>query len=302
MNIYYQGYDITNMVTTRKCIVRDTAGERCDSLELEFENASGWYQWGPQEDDQIVVTHGGYDSGVMFLNTILPEDGKYRMLASSLPCTARKKEYRSYAEKTIEEIVRECAVLSGMGYQLYGVDGDIVIPYIIRDNEGCGAFLSNLMALESAALKVVNGKYVAIAYDYDQSAQQTIRLMGDQRGARYERSNKRIRALTVKSPYASATATDTAVDETHDSIVKNMPVLTSMQAGRWARGKLLAINRKDERLTINTEFNCGHTAMIRMDVTGDTDATGEWLIDSVEHDLKNETTRTTLRRCIDTIE
>ena len=53
MEIYYQGADITGMVQVRKCIARDTSGGRCDSLEIEFDNAAGWYNWGPEEDDQI---------------------------------------------------------------------------------------------------------------------------------------------------------------------------------------------------------------------------------------------------------
>lgn len=178
MEIFYQGADITDMVQTRKCIVRDRAGSRCDSMELEFENASGWYAWGPREDDQIIVAHEKYNSGIMYVNTILPKDGRYRIIATALPCAARKKQNRSFIGQSLEEIMRSCAFSSGMGFQMFGIDGDIVIPYIEQDNEGATLFLHKLLALEGALLKCVNGKYTAIGIEYaqEQEALQSIEL------------------------------------------------------------------------------------------------------------------------------
>ena len=59
MTIYYQGKDITRYVQVRKCIARDTCGERCDSIEIEFENAAGWYRWQPEEDDKSLWRRTG---------------------------------------------------------------------------------------------------------------------------------------------------------------------------------------------------------------------------------------------------
>ena len=118
MEIYYEGRRITDFVITRKCIVRDTAGDRCDSLELEFENSGVWFGWEPAEDDQIIVEHDGYDSGIMYVNTVIPEDGRFRILATSLPCSARRKAYASFYKQTIEDIMRTCAAESGMDIQI----------------------------------------------------------------------------------------------------------------------------------------------------------------------------------------
>lgn len=304
MEIYYQGTDITDMVQVNACIVRDTAAGRCDSLELEFGNAAGWYSWGPEEDDQIIVAHNGYDSGVMYVNRILPEDGKYRIMAASLPCKARAKENKSYIGKTIEEIMRSCAALSGMAFQMYGVDGGTIIPYIERVNEGCAAFLYRLLTLESAALKCVNGKYTAISFAYAQamSASQSVELLANQEGTRYRRSGMMYKSLTLKTPYAQATAEDTLVASSHTSLtVNDVPALDDIQAGRWARGKLLYLNRQCESVVIQNDFNPGLTALSRVDITGDTDASGEWLVDEVEHDIKNLTSTATMRRCNYTI-
>lgn len=304
MEIYYQGTDITNLVEVRECISRDTCGGRCDSLQMEFENAAGWYNWGPKEDDQIIVAHNGYDTGVMYLNTVLPEDGRYKIMATALPCIARKKEYRSFTNRTIEEIMRFCGMVTGMRFAIYGIDGNTTIPYIQQENESAAAFLNRLLQWEGAQLKCVNGKYVAIGIGFAQDRQpnQTLEMSAKQQGTEYRRGGAKIKSVTVKTPYAKATAEDLIVASSHAQIVLDLPASNNIQAGRWARGTLLHRNRKDEILTVETEFNAGFSALTRIDITGSTDATGEWLIEEAEHDFINKTSRAKMLRCIRTIQ
>ena len=304
MKIYYEGTEISGEVLTRKCIVRDTCGDRCDSLELEFENAEGWYRWGPQEDDRISVSEDGYDSGTMFLNTVLPENGKFRILATALPCRARRKAYQSFRGRTIEEIMRACAMESAMEAQIFGIDGKTAIPYFERDNESCAALLLRLLRLEGAALKCVNGKYTAIGllWAQERAAAQTIRLMADQEGAEHRRSGVKLKALTLRTPYAEATATDTAVPGSHvQQIVSEHPARDNMQAGRWARSLLIDRNRQCESLKLSTDYNVSFTAMERIDISGAEDTAGEWMIAEAEHDFINKTSQVQLLRCIKTI-
>lgn len=304
MEIFYQDKDITELVNVRKCIVRDTAGKRCDSLEVEFENEAGWYSWGPEKDDRIVIKHNGYNSGTMYVNSILTESGYYRILAASLPCAAREKASRAYYQKSIEHIMRDCAAASGMGFRIFGIDGAQIIPYIERNNEGCASFLDRLLMLEGAALKCIDGKYTAIGISYAQDLQavQEMELLAGEGGAAYQRCGTPYRRLTVKTPYACSSAEDSAVPETCVSITEcGLPAMDDIQAARWARGMLLALNRKCESVRAQGDFNAGMTAMIRIDIGGDTDASGEWITEEVEHDLVNLKTTVLLRRCIRTI-
>jgi hypothetical protein len=300
VEIYYQGYDITDMVTVNTCIGRDTCGDRCDSLEIEFTNAAGWYSWGPKEDDQIVVAHNGYDTGIQYVHTILPSEGTYRILAASLPGTARKKEYRSFTGKTIEEIISMCAARTGMDYQIFGMDGRIIIPYIEQNNESAPAFLQRFLSLEGASLKIVNGKYTAIDIQYAQerTVRQEIEISSNQEGTTYTRNSAGIKRITIRTPYAEADAEDTAEVGTREIVVNYLPARDNIQAGRWARGKLLANNRKCEILNMQQDFNAGMSAFTRIDISGDTDASGEWIVEDVQHDFVNKKTQTRLHRCI----
>lgn len=306
MKILYQEHDITKYAHVRKCVAHDTADDRCDSLDIEFENAAGWYGWGPQEDDRIIVSQDGYDTGIMYVNTILPENGKYRIVATSLPSAARIRGYQSFIDMSIEEILRVCAISCGMDYRMYGVDPRIVIPYIQRENEGYAAFLSRLLRMEGAVLKCVNGRFVAIGIRYAQERDphQTIGLRADMPGVDYRRSGRRYRLLTVDTPYAKASAYDTAVKDIYSTTL-SLPATNALQAGRWARGMLLHMNRQYERLDISTEFNVGFTAMTRInteDGVDVSDAVGEWLIQEVSHDFINRKSSAQMRRCISTIQ
>ena len=304
MEILYQGVDITDMVQVKACTSRDTSDNRCDSLDIEFENASGWYNWEPNEDDQIIVSYNGYDTGIMYLNAVLPADGTFRIIATSLPSTARTKACQSFTGKTIEEIMRICAMSCGMGFEIYGINAGTVIPYIQRENEGCAAFLHRLLKMEGAALKCVNGKFVAIGYDYAQSLDvyQTIEVTADQPGIEYKRNAQSLYSLTVKTPYAQATAVDLSVPTERGNKTIYSPARDNIQAGRWARALLYHENSKSESLTIESAFNPGFTAMTRIDVEGATDAAGEWLVKECCHDFFNLRSTAKMQRCISTIQ
>lgn len=304
MDIFYENTNITSQVQVKEVSVIDTCGGHCDSIEIVFENADGWFRWGPKEDDRLIVALDGYDSGIMYVNTVVPEDGCFRILATSLPCKARTKSYRSFEGKTIDEIMGICAAASGMEYQIFGIDKNIIIPYVEQANETCAAFLHKLLIMEGAALKCVNGKYTAIGIEYAQNraALKTVTIAANSSGVRYIRSGQPVREVQIITPYAKASAIDTSVDTDKEvRIISNLPVKDDMQASRWAKYKLMHINSEYEYISFSTAFDPGITAMIRINVVSETDIAGEWLVQNVTHDLIDKNTTIELCRCIRTI-
>lgn len=305
MEIMYEGTNITNKVDVRSCVSTDTCGERCDSLDIEFQYSPGWYKWDPKEDDRIQITHNGYDTGIMYVNTILPEDNRYRIIATSLPCKSRSNEWKSFYKKSISEIMGICASSAGMGQALFGVNGGTVIEYIERRNETSAKFLSRLMEMEGAVLKCVNGKLTGIGILYAQGlpAQQTIHFNSEQLNTLYTVNGSALKSVTIATPKGTGVATDSAVSGTHSKLKLTdcLPVADSGQAKRWAKGKLLNFNRLCESVAIESKFNAGYTAMARIDLEGNTKASGQWLIGEVEHDFINLSSNATLYRCISSI-
>ncbi len=302
MELWYEGRNITRYVQIRRCVVRDAAGGRCDSLEAEFEDAAGWRRWGPQEDDRILAALDGYDSGEMFVHSVQAENGRYRITASSLPCAARQRRSRSFTGRTVAEIVDACAMDCGMDRRLFGLDENAPIPYLQQENESAAAFLDRFLRLEGAALKCVNGRFAAIGIAWAQARAAARTLDAGGRGVQYHRSGTAARSLTVRTPYAEATASDDAVPDTHIRVVTGAPPARSdVQAGRWARGLLLDRNRRCEIVTMASVFQPAMTAMTRIDLVGDTDAAGRWLVELAEHELVSGSTVTRLVRCVESV-
>lgn len=304
MELYYEGKDITGSVNVTKCVHRDVSHGRSDTLEIEFSRAAAWYRWGPEIDDEIRVVESGYDSGKLYLNTILPEGDRYRILATSLPTKANRKAWDTYRNFTLESIMNRCATEIGMGAKLYGIDSGYRYPFLMRQNEGCAAFLDRLATWEGLALKAVNGSFRGIGIEYAQNRNpiQTLHITPDTTGTKYTRQpNAKRSAITIRTPYAEATAKDSAASGMYQVVKTEIPAMDAATAGRWARGMLLHHNRKAETFSMSTKFNPHMTAMVRIDIEGGTDADGQWIVDEAEHDLKNGSTDIRLVRVIDTI-
>lgn len=291
MILYYEGVDITGSVNIRRCIHRDMSHGRADSLEIEMDHAAAWYRWGAKTDDTIRIIHNGYDTGKLYLNAVCPERDTFRIIATSLPSAARRKAWMSFERRTLESIVRNMAAECGLEAKLYGIDASFTYPFLLRRNEGCAAFLERLCTWEGATVKAFNGAFRAISVDYAQGLDARRRLMitSEQKGVVYtKRENIKYSGITVETPYAQATAFDAAAGGNNHPVLTQLPARDMAQAARFARGLLLMHNRKAEILSITSSFDAGMTSMIRVDVEGNTDANGQWLVDEVEHDLYNE--------------
>ena len=304
MEIWYQGTNIASSVLLRSCIYRDESHGRADTLEISFYRTTAWHRWNPVTDDTIQVKDGKFDTGKLYVNTIVSEGNKYQIFASSLPSKAKRKAWDFYQDMSLKEIMHRCAAECGMSDGLYGVDGSIRYKYLIRKNEGCAAFLERLARCEGIALKAWNGMFRGIGIEYAQALAPTRNwsINTDNNYARYQhQSGRKITSLTVKSPWAEATARDSGADAGSQMTDGTLPVMDAVQAGRWARGLLLFHNRESDKLTIEMKLDSGVTAMARATITGNTGANGEWMIDEAEHDLYNGRTTARLLRVIKTV-
>ena len=304
MELYWAGRDITPYVNITGCVHRDVSHGRSDSLELTLDHASTWYKWGPEEDDEIRVTHDRDDTGILYLNTVIPAGDKFRVLATSLPRAAARKAWGSYRKVTLERLFDTCSAECRMSGKLYGIDGKLEYPYLLRENEGCAAFLNRIGAWEGVAVKALNGAFRGIGVQYAQGrkSEMQITIKANQDGVVYKRrDNTKFTGLTVQTPWATATARDTGAKGNNAPVLAHLPATDSVQAGRWARGLLLMHNRQAEEITLDIGLNTRLSAMTRVDIDGNTDMNGEWIVDTAEHDLFNKTSTVRLLRVIDTI-
>ena len=304
MHLFYEGTDVTRYVDIVKCIHRDVAGGRCDNVEIEMENAGAWFRWKPQCDDKIQVQMDDYHTGTMFLSSILPQNGRFRVIASSLPSAARKSiRYATYSGMRIADIMESCAGECEMRSALYGIDEDVAYPFLTRNKESAPAFLSRILRWEGAVLKVYDGRLIGISVRYAQSlsASQTLSIKANQQGVEYvKRDDAKWAGVSIKTPYATGFADDKSAPYGRtERLSDELPAMDNAQASRWAQGILLCQNRQAEELFISMEFNPNLSAMTRIDVLSETDMFGQWLIEEAEHDLFKRQSRIKLLRCID---
>lgn len=305
MELYWEGANITEHVNITGCIHRDVSGGRCDSMELTLDHASVWYRWGPKEDDEIILAHNDYNTGKLYLNAVIPSGDQFRVLATSVKRAAARKTWATYKDTTLQKIFDACASECQMEGKLYGIDGSLAYPFALRRNEGAAAFLSRIGEWEGLNVKALNGAFRGVSVDFAQSRdpELTMEITSTQEGVTYRRrDNLKYSGLTIQTPYARATARDEAAKGNNAPILAHLPAMDNAQAGRWARGLLLMHNRRAEELCVDMALNTGISAMTRIEITGVTDMTGQWLADEVEHDFYNKRTAVKLFRVIDTIQ
>ena len=305
MQIFYEGVDITGSVIPRACVHKDVSHGKADVLEITFSRPAAWHRWQPETDDRIRVFSGEYDTGTLFVHTLVPEGDGYRMIATSLPSAAARKAWGSYRNTDLKTMLHRLATECGMEGKIYGAEGGLRYAYLQRENEGCAGFLERICRMEGIALKAYNGAFRGIDVLYAQ-ARDVMRkwtLDAEQEGVRYlHQPGTKWTAVTVHSPWAEATARDSGAEKGYAKVITGLPAMDAATAGRWARGLLLMHNREADRLRIQTRLDAGASAMIRAEVSGNTGAAGGWIIDEAEHDLYNGTSTIQMLRIIDTIQ
>ena len=303
VRLIYQGTDVTDDVDIIECVHNDVCGGESDCLNIRVDHADKWFRWGPQKNDTLQVKRSGYDSGTLYLNTIIPEDGTYRILATSAKSVPFPVRWQSFKKKTLSAIMTMCAGECGMGAKQYGISGGMLYQYLLRDNTSVPIFLETLANREGAVLKTLSGDYVAIGIDYAQglSPMHEMELDDKQMDSKYiDRRDLRWKSLQIVTPYGNGTSVDSAANGPSRTI-SDIPVDDAAQAKRWARGILLLHNWQAESLEIEMDFNPGYTAMARINVASRTDANGSWIIRKVKQDLLNGRTKAVMHRCLTTV-
>lgn len=132
MEIFFEGVNISRDVEVSQAKCRDASSGRYDSLDVVFERPQAWHKWKPKPDDRIEVIERAYSTGTMYVNTIVPADGTYRILATAAKTNAARKDYASFEGKTLEEIIKIGAAECGMGCKVYGVESGHRYPYALK--------------------------------------------------------------------------------------------------------------------------------------------------------------------------
>lgn len=288
MELIWQGKDITPYAKITGCIHREASHGESDLLEIRMLSAETWHRWKPETDETVRVKHGEYDTGTLYLHSLIPEGSEYRLLASSVRSGTGQKSWYGYRRKTFREIFMAEAEKCGMRYGLYGTEGLYRYEWMEKRDESGPAFLDRICRAEGIALKTFGGGFrgIDIRWAQNRNACARITVKAGQDGARWERhEGEKWSRLTLIGPEAQGSARDHDAEGFPEHVICGMGFRDAATAQRWARGLLLDHNRECETLEIEMKMNAGLRAMERIDVEGNTAANGAWIIDEAEHDL-----------------
>ena len=303
MRLFYQGTDITEKCIVKAAEYRDVSGGRMDSLDIRFAEPGKWESWGVKENDRVRAIEGSLDTGELYVAAAGMDGGEFRILATALKACGKAPRRNTYIDKTLKQIVSLAAWECGMGWRIFGLEENILYPYVQREKETAAAFLERLGRLEGAALKTYSGRLTMIGIGAAQelSAIETLKITPGMDGVRYiKNKSSRLAELKAKTPFLTVSAFDSD-GQGGGCVTVHVPALDAVTAGRWARGLLLWRNRQAETLEIECQLRGSWTAMARIDVTGGTGADGEWMVKEVTHDLVEKRTRAELCRVIRTV-
>lgn len=289
LELYWKGVNITDGVNIRTADHKDTHG-RYDSLDMTLERWENWLKWGPEVDDELELRLDEYSTGKLYLNAMAPKDGRFRVLASAARSGSRIPRSESFEGRSLGEIGKATAERAGMQWRCYGIDEEIRYPYILRNNMTAAAFLSYLAGLEGAVLKIWGGCFLMIGLKEAerQKAVETIPLKIPQPGVAYKRRWDLGRsAVTVVTPWGNGRAMDPEEAEGIPLVLCGTPASDLADAARFAGNRLEMDNRNRETLILESTFRPKWSACVRIDTEGPEELGGKWILDGVDHDLKN---------------
>lgn len=247
IQVNFRGVDITKDVSINRCYHDMYCEGRSDTLHIRFNDPQNqWDGWQPKVGDEISVTYGSIGTGKMFVDSTIPENGLYTIVATSIPPSAKEGKNKAWQKIFLTQIGKEIAGNHGLSFQSYGVS-DVQYAYILQTNETDFSFFQRLCTLEGCAFLVYDGVLVMYSQPYMEGTapSKTIAITSDgdysftDNSARLYGSCLIERGLYKGEYTASNGATRRYVPD------MDIPITMSSQdeANRYARNLLRSVNK-----------------------------------------------------------
>lgn len=155
LRVYINENDITSSIAVASCYYDMHAEGQADSLLITFSDTKKqWENWKPSaEGDTVRITDGAIDSGKMYLDSLKPENGKYRLDAFSTPKSAFSKKSRSFDGLSLPQLAKKIADDNKLKVKLYDVP-ETQVKYVQQKGQSDLAFLQSMCKQAGVAFVV----------------------------------------------------------------------------------------------------------------------------------------------------
>ncbi|TCZ73059.1 hypothetical protein E0485_21820 [Paenibacillus albiflavus] len=304
MNIIYNGVDITPSIHPISAKTTDNSGERPDSLSLTFSDTEGlWSKWKPAKNDKLQIKENGFDTGVMFVDQISQNAGKFGIMALSIPQPCKSARTQAWEHVRFLEIVTQIAARYGFIVQTYNVTNHLY-ERVDQVEESDFSFLSFRCMLEGYALKINNQSLVIYGEPEEEKKPvdpnlSVIHLRDINGEFKFvDKSTDIFEKCVVRSKtrsgYLEGEFKDTNISgPTHK---RNLYASNQAEANRWAKGILRSFNKRMVTGVLPINLNTNYAAGIPVSVVDVGLFDGKHFIDRLTHDFINNRTEIMLRK------
>lgn len=246
IEVNFKGQDITKNISINMCYHDMYCECQSDTLNIKFNDSQNeWDIWQPKVGDEISVKYGSIDTGKMFVDSIIPENGLYTIVATSIPPSAKEVKSKAWQKVFLKQIGEEIASNHGLSFENYGVT-DVMYDYILQTNETDFSFLNRLCTLEGCAFLVYNGNLILYSQMYMENIEpvKTITLTSDTDYKFIDNSARLYGYCTIeKGLYKGEFTANNGA--TRQYIPQIFPITLSNQAtaDRYAKNLLRSVNK-----------------------------------------------------------
>lgn len=287
MELLYNGVDIFEQIRIKKVILEQYLSGHVDTIKATFDNSDEkWTKWSPKPGDTIEINEKYAQSGLMYIQSIVPENDDITLIAAPIRRIQDGKD-RNWINISFFQLIKYMAAEIGLTPEFYGAT-DQRYGQVAQMGESNLTFLKNLCEIEGCGLMVNNGILRVISYDYLKKMETSPYL--------FEAINKRIYDQDYYSgcEVSDGIITGKSGDSSGEVLYfrTDMPINSIGTANRFANNMLHVANlkRKGGSAMVDklfTELMTGSKVQISCGYWTEKDV----LITRVRYDLFNEKTK-----------
>lgn len=298
LRVYVNDKDVTDSIAVASCYYDMHAEGEADSLAITFSDTKKqWAKWKPSaQGDTVRITDGAVDSGKLYIDTLKPENGKYKLQAYSTPKSAYSTKSRSFENLTLQQIAGKIAKDNGLQVRFFDVP-ETQFKYVQQRGQSDLAFLNNLCKQRGVSFIVYN-ECLNLYSEKSIEAVKASKTLSPGRNDDFTVTDDKQASWAsceLKNGTYTGTATDASVKtkkehrETVQAAWENQA-----DANATAAARLRQLNKSSKRaeLVMSTQRKLAAGSVVKLECNG---WNGNAFIYRIRHDLLKKSSRLWLR-------
>lgn len=302
LRVFVNDKDVTETISVTSCFYDMHAEGEPDKIEITFaDTKKQWAKWKPSaEGDTVKITDGPVNSGKLYIDTIKPENGKYKLQAYSTPKSAYSLKSRSFEGLSLPQLAKKIADENKLDLKLYSVP-ETKVKYAVQKGQSDLAFLHTMSKRAGVSFIVYNGAlclYSEKAIE-GKDAQKTIELDLKDKFTATDDKHGTFTTCELSNGQFTGKATDSGIKtgKTHRETVTEAWA-NQADANAAAAARLRQLNKSGTRAEIemSTQRELAAGSVIRLISLN---WTGKAFVYRIRHDLKAKKSKIWVRKPLD---